>query len=82
MCLLGDRSGTWASEAEEGQWAGLEEPFAVMHKVVLQVLLEERNRDAAPYAGARRTAAQLYQKVQSRTQRIATSLWKAAVERR
>ena len=30
--LLGDRSGTWATEADEAEWAGLEEPWAICHK--------------------------------------------------
>ena len=71
LVLLGDRSGTWQCEAEEGAFAGLEEPFAVLHKATLHTLLEERNRDAAPKPATRRTATQLYQKVQRTVQRVA-----------
>ena len=60
IVLLGDRSAVWDTEAEEAEWAGLEEPWAIVHKATLQVMLEERNRDAAPQPGTRRTAAQLY----------------------
>ena len=82
VALFGDRSGTWASESEEGEFAGLDEPWAVVHKATGHVILEERNRDAAPKAGTRRTAAQLYQKVQSVTQRIVDMRWRAAVAQR
>ena len=77
--LLGDRGSTWATEEDEAEWAGLEEPWAVAHKVTLHVLLQERNRDAAPNAPARRTAAQLFQKVQSVVQRVASMRWRKAV---
>ena len=79
IVLFGDRSCTWASAAEEGEWAGLAEAFAIVHKGTLHVLLQERNRDAAPNPPGRRTAAQLYQKVQSVAQRIMAGRWKAAV---
>ena len=82
VVLFGDRSGTWESEAEEGEWAGLHEPWAIVHHVTLHVLLQERNRDAAPHAGRRRTAAELYQKVQVVAQRIVTGRWRAAIARR
>ena len=78
IVLLGDRSVTWETEADEAEWAGLEEPWAITHKVTLHVLLEERNRDAAPHPGTRRTAAQLYQKVQNTVQRVADMRWHAA----
>lgn len=78
VVLFGDRSQTWATEAEEAEWAGLEEPWAIVHKVVLHTLFEERNKDAAPHARARRTAAQLYQKVQAVAQRIMQMRWDSA----
>ena len=78
IVLLGDRSVSWAAEADQAEWAGLEEPWAIVHKVTLHVLLEERNRDAAPRPGTRRTAAQLYQKVQSTVQRVVDMRWGAA----
>ena len=78
IVLLGDRSVSWATEADQAEWAGLEEPWAIVHKVTLHVLLEERNRDAAPRPGTRRTAAQLYQKVQSTVQRVVDMRWGAA----
>ena len=76
--LLGDRSVSWETEAEQAEWAGLEQPWAIVHKVTLHVLLEERNRDAAPKPGTRRTAAQLYQKVQNTVQRVVDMRWGAA----
>ena len=79
IVLLGDRSCTWATEAEEAEWAGLEEPWSVMHKVAQHVILEERNKDAAPRPGRRRSPAELYQKVQSVMQRIVNTRWRAAV---
>ena len=33
VVLLGDRSVGWKTEADEAEWAGLEEPFAIIHKV-------------------------------------------------
>ena len=80
--LLGDRSGTWLTEADEAEWAGLEEPWAVAHKATLHVLFTERNRDAAPHAPTRRTAAQLFQKVQSTVQLVASLRWHRAVKGR
>ena len=79
ITLLGDRSCTWETEADEAEWAGLEEPWAILHKVTLHAIHTERNRDAAPSAGTRRTAAQLYQKVQSTMQRVVDMRWRAAV---
>jgi hypothetical protein len=32
LVLFGDRSATWGSEADWAEWAGLEEPFAILHK--------------------------------------------------
>ena len=78
VVLFGDRSGTWRCDAERSAFAGLEEPFSVIHKAVLHVLLEERNRDAAPKAGPRRTATQLYQKVQRTVQHVAEWRWQEA----
>ena len=78
VVLFGDRSGTWQCEAEQGAFAGLEEPFSVIHKAVLHVILEERNRDAAPRPGTRRTASQLFQKVQRLVQRVASWRWQEA----
>ena len=78
VVLFGDRSGTWRCEAEQGAFAGLEEVFSVIHKAVLHVLLEERNRDAAPQPAKRRTASQLYQKVQRLVQRVASWRWQDA----
>ena len=46
--IFGDRSLTWLDESEQAEWAGLEEPFAVVHKTTQHVLLQERNRDAVP----------------------------------
>ena len=82
VVLLGDRSGTWATEADEAEWAGLEEPWAVMHKVALHVLFLERNKDAAPHPPTRRTAQQLYQTVQTTVQRIVNMRWRTAVAKR
>ena len=70
VALFGDRSSTWTCDAEWSTWAGLEEPFAVIHKVTLNVIHQERNRDAAPHPGRRRTAAELYQKVAATSQRV------------
>ena len=75
IVLFGDRSGTWLvngqlDETEQSAFAGLEEPFAVAHKVYLHTILQERNKDAAPHAAARRTAAQLFQKMEHVMQRV------------
>ena len=59
---------TWLDDAEQSEWAGLEEPFAILHKVTLHTIREERDKDAAARKTTyrvRRTAAQLYQKVAS-----------------
>ena len=32
VTLFGNRSGTWLDETEQGEFAGLEEPFAIVHK--------------------------------------------------
>ena len=50
IVLFGDRGCTWSSETEEAEWAGLAEPWHVLHKVTLHVIFTERNRDAAPHA--------------------------------
>ena len=70
--LFGDRSHTWPDEAACSQFAGLEEPFAVVHKAMLHIFLKERNKDAAPRAKPRRSAAHVYQRVQNLVQRIAS----------
>ena len=33
IVLLGDRSVSWETEAEQAEWAGLEQPWAIVHKV-------------------------------------------------
>ena len=76
--LFGDRSHTWPDEAACSQFAGLEEPFAVVHKAMLHIFLKERNKDAAPRAKPRRSAAHVYQRVQNLVQRIASERWRAA----
>ena len=80
LVLFGDRSATWATEAEQSAFAGLEPPFATIHKTTQHVLLEERDRDAAPRPRLRRTAAQVLQLVERRVQRIVTLRWQAALE--
>ena len=82
LVLFGDRSATWATEAEQSAFAGLEPPFATIHKTTQHVLLEERDRDAAPRPRLRRTAAQVLQLVERRVQRIVTLRWQAALEAR
>ena len=47
ITLLGDRSCTWLDDAEQSEWAGLEEPFAILHKVTLHIIKLERDKDAA-----------------------------------
>ena len=59
VVLLGDRSMLWLDDAEQSEFAQLEEPFAVIHKCTLQGILEERKRDAAPQPGRRRSARKL-----------------------
>ena len=78
VIVFGDRSGTWLDEAEQSEFAGLQEPFAVMHKAVLFCLHMQRNRDAAnanKVGYARRTPAQLYRMVQSSVQRVVNLRW-------
>ena len=82
IVLFGDRSGTWLDESEEAAFAGLEEPFAILHKVTLHVIHTERNKDAAPKAKRRRTVTELYQKVQSLVQRLAAKRWRDATIKR
>ena len=87
IVLFGDRSGTWLvngqlDETEQSAFAGLEEPFAVAHKVYLHTILQERNKDAAPHAAARRTAAQLFQKMEHVMQRVVNLRWQAACRQR
>ena len=79
IVLFGDRSCTWETEADEAEWAGLEEPFALMHKIALHTIVQERNKDAAPRPGRRRTASELYQKIQSVMQRLVDLRWRSAV---
>ena len=79
VCLFGDRSGTWATEAEQGEWAGLDEPFLVSHHVAMHTIYEERNRDAAPNPRPRRSAAQLYDTVAHTAQRVVAMRWREAV---
>ena len=55
VCLFGDRSMCWYSETDQSEFAQLEEAFAVIHKATLHVIKEERDRDAAPRAGKRRS---------------------------
>ena len=52
--LLGDRSWTWIDESEEGEFAGLEEPFPILHKATLHTIKEERDKN--PLAKLFRTA--------------------------
>ena len=76
--LMGDRSAHWLDETEEAEFAGLEEPWAVIHKTTLWTIHEERNKDAAPRARPRRSAAQLLQKIETVTERLASDRWHAA----
>ena len=78
VCLFGDRSMCWYSETDQSEFAQLEEAFATIHKATLHVIKEERDRDAAPRAGKRRTARRLYQTIQSRVQRVVEMRWAAA----
>ena len=80
ITLLGDRSCTWLDDAEQSEWAGLEEPFAILHKVTLHTIKLERDKDAAARKPTyvRRTAAQLYQKVASTVDRIVQARWASA----
>ena len=48
LIIFGSRDHTWLDEHEQGEWAGLEAPFAILHKVTIQTILDERNRDAQP----------------------------------
>ena len=83
VVLFGYRGGTWLDEAEQAQFAGLEEPFAVVHKVTLYVIAKERDRDAAPASGrVRRAPLQLYQRVQQLVQRVAVCRWLTAQAQR
>ena len=78
VVLFGDRSGTRLDEAEQAQFSGLEEPFAVLHKITLPTILQERNRDAAPKAKQRRSPTVLFQKVQHVVQRVESRRWRQA----
>ena len=78
VVLMGDRSGTWLDDAEQSEFAGLETPFAVIHKATQHTVYLERQRDATRGTRARRTAAQLFQKVSQIVQRIVTVLWEEA----
>ena len=78
VCLFGDRSMCWYSETDQSEFAQLEEAFAVIHKATLHVIKEERDRDAAPRAGKRRSARRVYQVVQQRVQRVVEMRWATA----
>ena len=82
VTLFGDRSGTWLDETEQGEFAGLEEPFAIIHKATLHVIRQERDRDARPKPRARRTAQQLCQAIERLVQRIVKMRWADARARR
>ena len=58
VTLFGDRSGTWLDETEQGEFAGLEEQFAIVHKATLHVIRQERDKDARPKPRARITRTQ------------------------
>ena len=79
---MGDRSAHWLDATEEAEFAGLEEPWAVLHKVTLWTIFEERNKDAAPRARPRRTATQLLQKIEALTGRLANARWRTACQAR
>ena len=79
LIIFGSRDHTWLDEHEQGEWAGLEAPFAILHKVTIQTILDERNRDAQPRRPCRRTPSQLYQRVQCLVQRIAEDAWRMAL---
>jgi ribonuclease HI len=84
VVLLGDRTGHWLDETEEAEFAGLETPFAIMHKATLHIIKKERDKDAASRdpLRARRTAAQLYQAVASVCELIARDRWWSARAKR
>jgi ribonuclease HI len=83
VVLFGYRASTWLDESERAEFAGLEEPFAVVHKVTLYVIATERDRDAAPTKyHVRRTPRQLYQRVQGLVQRAAQTRWLTAWDKR
>ena len=78
IVIFGDRSCIWSDESDQSEFAGLEEPFAIIHKATLHVIKLERDRDAAPRPKPRRTAAQLYRSVQHLAERIMHMRWHAA----
>ena len=84
VVLLGDRTGQWLDEAEQAEFAGLEAPFAIMHKAALHLIKQERDKDAACRnpGRPRRTAAQLYQMVAAAYARIVRERWYDARARR
>ena len=82
LAILGDRSHTWLDETEQSEFAGLEEPFAMLHKAVLHIVHRERNRDAAPQPGPRRSMAHLANQVQKLVQEMVDQRWQRACERR
>ena len=55
----------------------LEEPFAVIHKATLHVMLLERNKDNKS-TRTRRTAGQLYTSVGNLVQRVVDLRWRSA----
>ena len=65
----------WLDDAEQSEFAQLEEPFAVIHKCTLQGILEERKRDAAPQPGRRRSARKLLQKIEHLVLQVVTVRW-------
>ena len=83
LAMFGDRSTTWLLAEEEAEWAGLEEPFALMHKAFLHtVRVEYETETARRGRRRRRSAAELYQKVSSRVERVMEDRWKSARARR
>ena len=48
----------------------------------LWTIFEERNKDAAPHARPRRSAAQLLQKIEAITEQLASDRWRAACHAR
>ena len=44
LIIFGSRDHTWLDEHEQGEWAGLEAPFAILHKVTIhvQTILEKK----------------------------------------
>ena len=53
IVLFGDRSAVWDTEAEEAEWAGLEEPWAIVHKATLQVMCLKNGTEMPLHSRAR-----------------------------